>query len=82
MRPDFTNHTTLHPLNCALKLVLIYRPHPVLYPISFESIFLANYDYYLETTEILVFEKSDRFRPLVALWCSLSKLLLVLRHPL
>ena len=29
MRPDFTNHTTLHPLNCALKLVLIYRPHPV-----------------------------------------------------
>ena len=29
MRPDFTNHTTLHLLNCALKLVLIYRPHPV-----------------------------------------------------
>ena len=29
MRLDFTTHTTLHPSNCALKLVLIYRPHPV-----------------------------------------------------
>ena len=31
MRLDFTTHTTLHPSNCALKLVLIYRPHPVYY---------------------------------------------------
>ena len=29
VRLDFTTHTTLHPSNCALKLVLIYRPHPV-----------------------------------------------------
>ena len=26
---DLTDHTTLHHLNCALKLVLICGPHPV-----------------------------------------------------
>ena len=26
---DLANHTTLHQLNCTLKLVLIYRLHPV-----------------------------------------------------
>ena len=27
---DLNNHAMAHPSNCALKLVLIYRPHPVI----------------------------------------------------